>query len=200
MKKISEHLGQIIIALAGVALLIAACVVFKAPIGDFFNNIVSKETTVGEQLLVGVENPDLSDLSGGGNGGGETQGCDTLTWDGNTDGRVTLESPEILGCFVKISDAIPALSDCKNGMIVQTADGGGRAYSAEEIDEIYNAIGIVGAQVGVYVIPSDGFILMDTFTFPESGVWVAYMEDSPYVTSLTIPGYTGFPHSENCGH
>ena len=60
MKKISEHLGQIIIALAGVALLIAAVVVFRAPIGEFFNNIVFKETAVGNQLLDGVNNPDFT--------------------------------------------------------------------------------------------------------------------------------------------
>ena len=119
-------------------------------------------------------------------------GGDTLTWDGNTDGKATLEHPEILGCFVKISDAIPALSDCKNGMIVQTTDGAETTYSAEEIDGLYNAIGVVGNQLGTYVIPSDGFVLMGAFTFPESGVWVAYAENAPYVTSITIPGYTGF--------
>lgn len=122
----------------------------------------------------------------------ETVGGDTLTWDGNTDGKATLENPEILGCFVKISDAIPVLSDCKNGMIVQTAGGVETIYSAGEIEEFYNAIGIVGSQLGAYVIPSDGFVLMDTFTFPESGVWVAYVEGAPYVSSIAIPGYTGF--------
>ena len=65
MKKISEHLGQIIIALVGVALLIAACVVFRAPIGDFFNSIIGKETTVGGQLISSMENVNLSDVSSG---------------------------------------------------------------------------------------------------------------------------------------
>ena len=63
MKKISEHLGQIIIALAGVALLIAACVVFKEPIGEFYNSIVGKEVSVAGDVLAGVEDPNLSDLS-----------------------------------------------------------------------------------------------------------------------------------------
>jgi hypothetical protein len=117
---------------------------------------------------------------------------DTLTWDGNTEGKTTLEVSEISCVFVKISDAIPALSDCKNGMVVQTADGAETTYSAEEIDGLYNEIGVVGNQLGTYVIPSDGFVLMEAFTLPESGVWVVYVENAPYVTSITIPGYNGF--------
>lgn len=120
---------------------------------------------------------------------------DTLTWDGDLNGKATLEHPELLGCFVKISDAIPVLSDCKNGMTIQTADGAETTHSAGEIDGIYNAIGVVGvvgSQFGVYVIPSDGYVIMDTFTFPESGVWVTYKEDVPNVTSITIPGYGKF--------
>lgn len=117
---------------------------------------------------------------------------DTLTWDGNTEGLVTLTSTEILGCFVKISDAVPTISDCENGMFVKTADGAEKAYTADEMNEIYNTIGVVGSQLGVYVIPIAGFVLLDTFTFPEAGVWVAYMDNMPYPTTITIPGYTGF--------
>lgn len=60
MKLIAEHLGEIIVALAGVALLIAACVVFKAEIGEFFNSIVEKLTGVGGNVLNGI---DVSDLN-----------------------------------------------------------------------------------------------------------------------------------------
>ena len=59
MKLISEHLGEIIVALAGVALLIAACVVFKAEIGEFFSNIVEKLTGIGDNVLDGI---DVSDM------------------------------------------------------------------------------------------------------------------------------------------
>lgn len=51
MKLISEHLGEIIVALAGVALLIAAITLFKAPIGDFFESIISKLTSIGSEVL-----------------------------------------------------------------------------------------------------------------------------------------------------
>ena len=60
MKKISEHLGQIIVALCGIVLCVCAIVVFRADIGAFFNNIVGKETGVGNQLLDGVNNPDFA--------------------------------------------------------------------------------------------------------------------------------------------
>lgn len=54
MKLISEHLGEIIVALAGVALLIAAIALFKAPIGDFFENITTKLTNIGDEILSGI--------------------------------------------------------------------------------------------------------------------------------------------------
>lgn len=41
MKKVSEHLGQIIVAMAGVLLFISLVVGFRAPIGDFFGDIIS---------------------------------------------------------------------------------------------------------------------------------------------------------------
>lgn len=55
MKLISEHLGEIIVALAGVALLIGAVVVFKAPLGEFFKSIIEKLTTVGETVIDGID-------------------------------------------------------------------------------------------------------------------------------------------------
>ena len=51
MKLISEHLGEIIVALAGVALLVTAVVVFKDDLGTFFNGIVDKLTSIGNNIL-----------------------------------------------------------------------------------------------------------------------------------------------------
>ena len=62
MKKISEHLGQIIVALAGVALLVAAVVVFKAPIGEFYNTMLDKETSITDTVLEGLDDINLSDI------------------------------------------------------------------------------------------------------------------------------------------
>lgn len=62
MKKISEHLGQIIAALAAIALLIGTVAVFRVPIGNFFNSITGRETAVGDSLLAGMDGINLSDL------------------------------------------------------------------------------------------------------------------------------------------
>ena len=64
MKKISEHLGGIIASLAAVALLIAAITLFKAPIGDFFDNIIEKESNLGQNVLNTIETPTLETKKG----------------------------------------------------------------------------------------------------------------------------------------
>ena len=51
MKLISEHLGEIIVALVGVALLIGAIIIFKPQLEEFFTNIVEKLTAVGDNVL-----------------------------------------------------------------------------------------------------------------------------------------------------
>lgn len=51
MKLISEHLGEIIVALAGVALLISAITLFDAEIGTFFSSIITKLTDLGDTLV-----------------------------------------------------------------------------------------------------------------------------------------------------
>ena len=70
MKKISEHLGEIIVALACVALLISAVTVFAAPVGDFFGSIVTKEVALGNEVMAGIENIDTSNIGVDGNGSG----------------------------------------------------------------------------------------------------------------------------------
>lgn len=51
MKKISEHLGQILIALAGVALIIAVCVFSRDPVYGFYEGIISRETSLGQNVF-----------------------------------------------------------------------------------------------------------------------------------------------------
>lgn len=62
MKLISEHLGEIIVALAGVALLITAIVFFKAEIGEFFSSIVEKLTGIGNKVLNNLDSVDVTNL------------------------------------------------------------------------------------------------------------------------------------------
>ena len=48
MKLVTEHLGEIILAIAGVALIVGLILAFRQPIGDFFSDIIGKLTDVGE--------------------------------------------------------------------------------------------------------------------------------------------------------
>lgn len=61
MKLISEHLGEIIVALAGVALLVAAVILFKTDIADFFESIVDSITGIGEDILNNLDNVTVTD-------------------------------------------------------------------------------------------------------------------------------------------
>ncbi len=47
MKLVTEHLGEIILAIAGVALIVGLILTFKGPISTFFNDIFGKLTQVG---------------------------------------------------------------------------------------------------------------------------------------------------------
>lgn len=60
MKLISEHLGEIIVALAGVALLVSVVVFFQAPISEFFSNIIETLTSKGESMLDSIEIPEAA--------------------------------------------------------------------------------------------------------------------------------------------
>ena len=46
MKLVAEHLGEIILAVAGVALVVGVILAFSEPIGDFFMAIIEKLETV----------------------------------------------------------------------------------------------------------------------------------------------------------
>lgn len=57
MKLIAEHLGEIIVAIAGIALLISAVVFFQADISEFFEKIVSTLTDKGQSMLDSIGVP-----------------------------------------------------------------------------------------------------------------------------------------------
>ena len=42
MKLVAEHLGEIILAIAGVALVVGVILAFESTIGEFFSSILSK--------------------------------------------------------------------------------------------------------------------------------------------------------------
>lgn len=110
-------------------------------------------------------------------------GGDTLVWDGNTEG---LESVSLSNGFefFRISDAVPTRADCENGVTVVRSDG-----STETLTNCFdvNDLGVFGFVISV---PKDNFE-WEGEIFPKAGCWAINM-GGLYVSSLTIPNYTGF--------
>lgn len=116
--------------------------------------------------------------------GEETTYGDTLTWDGNTEGLTN-----IAGVFFKISDSTPTLSDISNGGVIIFNDGAEQTFdSGEETDKC-----IMVSNNVVVIALEDNASLPNGLTVAEKGVYFMATPEAPYVTSLTINGYNGFP-------
>lgn len=109
---------------------------------------------------------------------------DTLTWDGNTEGLVS-----VLDAYYKVSDAIPTAEDVSNGITVDTIDGAFLLGVFEVVPGVLvsdEELVLFVSEAGIGVEINDGVI------FSETGVYCANFGDGFYIQSLTIPGYTGF--------
>lgn len=123
----------------------------------------------------------------------EMSGSDTLTWDGNTDGRVSA-----LGIFYKASDAVPTVEDFQKGGCV-VLDGEEMPWGAGGFD----ASGVTPEGVlttdGVIVVPPEAagkpLESVDGLIVPEPGTYL--IKDAGFYTSeLQLNGYTGFNAQE----
>lgn len=114
-------------------------------------------------------------------------GGNTLYWDGNTDGLVNQ-----LDTFYKVSDSIVSMDDLANGCTV-VQDGYTENLPVDAIMELVSGI-ITTAISSVWFVAEQGVgvDLGDGLIFTESGVYFMAVNGG-YVSSLTIPGYTGFP-------
>lgn len=113
---------------------------------------------------------------------------DTLTWDGDTNGRVTVTLDGRL--FVKVSDCVPTVTDVANGMSFVITEGFASdviEVSATDAQNAFldNGVALIGACV--LVIPTDN-IGVGSYIFPEAGVYLVY-SNAEYVSSVTIPDY-----------
>lgn len=150
--------------------------------------------------------PDPNPAPGGGGGGSvdwddiknkpfgdSPTGGDTLYWDGNTGGLVSVEIPGADGgLMVKISDATPTVADMPNGVTEVFSNGTQTTRTQEMIQSAVEQMGVVSGE-GFWVFPEDNYSFMGMMIIPKAGLYVSRMEGAPYHTSLTIPGYTGFP-------
>lgn len=109
-------------------------------------------------------------------------GGDTLTWDGNTEGKDVFET-----MWYHVSDCVPDASILANGVSgVLVAEGEETPVS-----------GVAEETNGVYILAGElGFVVPDEVAAQEGispGIYLMSQQGSLiYVKSLTIPGYTGF--------
>lgn len=122
---------------------------------------------------------------------------DTLTWDGNTEGRVLLEDVADameMSKICHISDEVITLEQLKNGLryeIVYKMDTDPYILelSYEELAELQAGDTIV-FEGNIFVAKDNTTIF--GFTFPKAGIYMCWDDEEFAQASLTIPGYTGF--------
>ena len=127
---------------------------------------------------------------------GETVvGGDTLTWDGDP---ADLESIDVSGdgsaLLCKVSDSTPQTDAFQNGIVMVTPS----ATISLTYDEMvaqgwtFGEDGMVNANTNFFVVPSDNYNF-NGVVIPSKGTYfLCVPAASHYVSSLTIPGYTGF--------
>lgn len=112
----------------------------------------------------------------------ETIGGDTLTWDGNTDGLVCVYDQ-----FYKVSDIILTTDDVANGIYTADSQGGEETVDFSNIAILDDGM-VLGAAIATFKDNAE----IDGINFPEAGIYLMSAGPEFYVSSLTIPGYTGF--------
>lgn len=117
----------------------------------------------------------------------ESVGGDTLTWDGNTEGLVS-----VLNVVYKVSDAVPAMDDFANGATACINGTNQEFYSGTDGIQFADGL-IVIAGWAIVVVPQDlAGVDLAGFMFAEAGTYFMNDPGAVVCTSITIPGYTGF--------
>lgn len=122
--------------------------------------------------------------------GESATGGDTLTWDGNTDGKVVVDLDGTV--LVKASDIILTAEDFANGYTVTYSNGLSGFESAAGVIFEEDGMGTItrnGTPLGM-IIPYDNYA---DGMVAESGFYFFYYGTDPYYSGITIHGYTGFP-------
>lgn len=128
----------------------------------------------------------------------ETVGSDTLTWDGETEGKtcVSLGNGVYL---IHVSDATPALDDFKkgfSGLIYSNGEIIEAPLSEEELIEMQGVFLYTGA---FFAVVTEENASVEGIILPAKGTYLYYVDPEfgdYYVSSLTINGYTGFPSTK----
>ena len=117
---------------------------------------------------------------------------DTLEWDGNTEGLVSVAE---YGLY-KISDATPTFTDLnKGGVLHFVGEATPMAWNEGELaeEDVVTPQGVV-VMLALYIVPAEMAGVTDEtleMTFPEAGIYTA-----PMATQLQLNGYSGFTKTE----
>ena len=118
---------------------------------------------------------------------------DTLTWDGNTEGLVSIN---IGTDAYKVSNATPTMTDFANGAVIKYSHSQEDVYCTEDGGTLReHTPGLVMVDGGGVVVIGESLAGMDMGNgIPlEAGTYFNYSKDSgQYTASITIPNYTGF--------
>ena len=144
MKSISNHLGEIIVALACVALLISAVAFFNAPISNFFESIVDKEVGLGNTVMDGISDIDVSNIgvAGDGGDGGSEEGAggeEETDGDGGSETFVSLGRYMTGVTSTTVGDYTGATATYATGETVPEEPAFGDVYVYGDYEYRYNA-------------------------------------------------------------
>ncbi len=188
-KETLSNYGWIVICILVLVVMIA----LAGPFGNFVAGAV-KSTTQGlfdvNQNALDAAGITINDNAFADTNKNNMHGCDTVYWDGNREGLATCFEPVLY----KVSDAIPKQEDFANGAMFNIIGLGEDHFETVTYEEIMGCYedGIMYGAIFA-VVPDNSYGI-------EPGTYVVYYSEDNYMTQLTIPGYTGFEHSEHCGH
>ena len=196
-KETLSNYGWIVV----LVLILAVMIALATPFGNFIAGAIKSTTagflSVNQNALnaggITIPGQNFDDTS---SDDATATGCDTLYWDGTVEGKLVVGD-----IFIKISDAIYTMEDVQNGAMVKlTEDGALVEYPCKDDWFVDLGDGAVFQDDQQIICIAQENTSIGDFVFSETGVYLPL--DYAWVVPLyfTIPGYTGFPHSEHCGH
>jgi hypothetical protein len=111
-------------------------------------------------------------------------GLEPITWDGNMDGRVTVEHPAGYFAYVKVSDKIISKDELIGSVVKVSNENEIIQVTDDMINELDN--GAISAGLSVAIIPN-GNIDVDGMIFPEAGTYFLIAVGPNYVEYIAFP-------------
>ena len=172
-------------------------------------NLAKKYLETVAQELTEAEKAQVRKNIGAGEGGGSlpmvddfTVYGDTLTWDGNIEGRIKAEGYSNLMPgyeMYRVSDVVVTADAITNAEVERSHSvengvyhTGGTTADADTIVSTVDMGVMMGSDI-IYVLADNTVISAYGVTFPKAGVYFIYKDKNNYKADVTIKGFSGFP-------